>query len=586
MPRSISESYVGTHFSHDAAVCVMPAGAAVSETELLLKERFTRVKHDHGHLDLLAFAMPAGVRARAGLIAGNPGFWDPYEDHGLSVGPALKSVYENFIKLAGLEFLSPFYPRTRRLTHHYCHARAAAALSPFERALILVNDGRGDFRRGFPSGHEEILKFPAPPDLSGEACEFYTVYKQSGSRLECAMKEWQRSGDGYTLIDGPEIRDRRSMGAFYCGSGLYIFNDLFQEGKVMGLAAYGRPEALKIGKKENFFRELGEENRFRGRGKREWESSGRFEHYADVAAAVQGHFEEWLLGTAADLKRRFPEAENLILTGGCALNCAANMKLAESGLFSSVYVPPFPGDESIAFGAAAALRYAEFGEPWRPLSWESQTGSFGSAKSAPKEKTCLEVFKGWKTRRLDDPAAVAAAALAEGKIIAWFQGRSESGPRALGSRSILADPSRPGMRDYLNACVKGREGFRPYGCSVLWEDAAEYFEVPNGFESPFMSFAPKVREAYRGRLKEVVHADGTSRIQTVRPGQNPPFRRLLEGMKRRTGAGCALNTSLNVMGEPIVETLADLRRFLEKTPVDAAVAGNVLVVNRARRDAA
>jgi len=580
MFRFGSGSYVGAHFGHDASVCIMPGAAAITETDILLKERFTRIKHDTGHLDILALLIPGGLIVRKDRVAGNPSLWEPL------IGPSAAAVrdmlksYDGFVELAGTPFLSPTYPHARRLTHHYCHARAAVALSPFENALVLVNDGSGDLRSAFPPDHEEILKFSRATRASpGEAAEFYTVYRQSGSRLDCVMKEWQNPGNVYDLIDGPGFRGRRSMGVFYYGSSLYVFNAPWQEGKVMGLAAYGHPEALKIGRKEDFFIKLGREKRFLGRGKREWENSGRFEHYADVAAAVQGYFEKWLLELAADLKRRFPEEENLILTGGCALNCAANMKLAEAGLFSSIYVPPFPGDDSIAFGAASGLRYGEFGEPWRPLSWESQTASFGSAKSAPEEKACRKVFQGWETRRLNDPAA-AAAWLAKGKIIAWFQGRSESGPRALGCRSLLADPSRPGMKDRLNGFVKGRESFRPYGCSVIWEEAAEYFDVPRGFESPFMSFTPRVREPYRDRLKEIVHADGTSRIQTVRLSQNPLFYRLLEEMKRRTGVGCVLNTSLNVMGEPIVETLADLRRFLEKTPVDAAVAGNLLISNR------
>jgi carbamoyltransferase len=167
--------------------------------------------------------------------------------------------------------------------------------------------------------------------------------------------------------------------------------------------------------------------------------------------------------------------------------------------------------------------------------------------------------------------------LARKWLIAWFHGRSESGPRALGNRSILARVDVPGLKDDLNARVKGRESFRPYGSSVLQEHAAEYFEVPSDFEAPFMSFAPRVKPKYAELLKEVTHVNGTSRIQTVSEGQNPRYRALIQALGDLTGLYCVLNTSLNIMGEPIVETMQDAKRFLEGTPVDALVLEDVVI---------
>jgi carbamoyltransferase len=161
--------------------------------------------------------------------------------------------------------------------------------------------------------------------------------------------------------------------------------------------------------------------------------------------------------------------------------------------------------------------------------------------------------------------------------VAWFQGRSESGPRALGNRSILARPDVTGLKDKLNKSIKFRESFRPYGCSVIQEKAHLYFDIDQNFNNPYMSFAIKVREEHKELLKEVSHIDGTSRMQTVKIGQNEKFYRLLERFGEKSGLPCLLNTSLNVMDEPIVETIQDVRRFMENTPTDYLVINDFLI---------
>jgi carbamoyltransferase len=558
-----TEAYIGLNKGHDGGVCLLPVHESPLGMELLLKERFTRVKHAGGELNQLLFKVVDKVVVVPERIAetsfrGAEQMWNAREP------------YFEILRRCGLgAYTIQFNPKLRLFTHHYAHARAAATLSPFSNSLIIVFDGSGNCRSDFAAGHPEITCFP-PPSVPGTPLESCTVYRQTGSRLECVLKEWQ-------FFDN--MTGHKGLGWLFTLAAVHIFNDRWAEGKVMGLAALGRPDVYTVRTREELFGKLGDGNAFRGRGKRPWEECGRVQYYADIARAVQEHFERSLFELAEKLKQRFPDEENLILTGGCALNCIANMKLVDKGLFKSFYVPPFPGDDSVALGSACALRYENESEPWSPCPWEDQIPNFGPRESAPSAAACRDIFKGWTLRELSDPAAEAARLLSRGKIVAWFQGRSESGPRALGFRSILADPGRPEIQDYLNERVKGREKFRPYGCSVLWEDAATYFEIPRGFESPFMSFAPRVRGPWRERLGGIAHADGTSRIQTVRKSQNPLLHRCLEEMRRVRGIGCVLNTSLNVMGEPIVETLADLRRFLEKTPMDAAVAGNILIEN-------
>ncbi|HVA66800.1 MAG TPA: carbamoyltransferase C-terminal domain-containing protein [Elusimicrobiota bacterium] len=563
---------------HHASVCLSPVGGPPEESQIFLKERFTRIKGVGSPIDGL-LAMPEVLESAdedGALIAESS-----YGERPALVEDELerKTGYFKLLETLDLrrkgllKFFSRYNPEVRFLSHHYCHARAAAALSPYSKALILVADGVGSNAKIFDPGHREISGSFAPAECryspTGVTAESVTVYLQERSQLRCVHKEWQQ-------ITKSGLKPKSDgLGALYAWAASYIFNSGLASGKVMGLAAYGTP--AKIKNRADFFERLGWDKSFKGVSKEEWEQDGKFRFYADAAASVQSHFEESLLILIRKMKDAFPDVGNLILTGGCALNCVANMKAFDKGLFSSIYVPPFPGDESISFGAAQALRADVLGSHWAPLAWERQVPNFGPEQSAPTPAAIKAAFKGMPARELGDPADAAARLLAKGKIVGWFQGRSESGPRALGCRSILAAPGTKGLRDDLNRRIKKRESFRPYGCSVLWERAHEYFAAPRGFESPFMSFAPAIRAPWREALSEVAHIDGTSRIQTVRAEQNPLFHRLIEKFGLRAGTHCVLNTSLNVAGEPLAETLADLRRFFESAPVDCVIAGNILI---------
>jgi carbamoyltransferase len=170
-----------------------------------------------------------------------------------------------------------------------------------------------------------------------------------------------------------------------------------------------------------------------------------------------------------------------------------------------------------------------------------------------------------------------AKILADGEIVAWFQGRSECGPRALGHRSILANPIHPGIKERLNRSVKFRESFRPYGCTIQWEKAHHFFDLDVAFEGPFMSFSIPVKSQFQEVLKEILHIDGTSRIQTLHEEQNPTLHALLGQMEIHTGFPILLNTSLNIMNEPIVETIHDIKRFMEESVLDYLVIENFII---------
>ncbi|MBC7537173.1 MAG: hypothetical protein H7281_00005, partial [Bacteriovorax sp.] len=313
---------------------------------------------------------------------------------------------------------------------------------------------------------------------------------------------------------------------------------------------------------------------------KEWEESIHFNGYCNLAATVQQELEKDYHSLLISMKQKFPAYENIILTGGCALNCTNNAKILDSKMFNKIYVLPFPGDESISLGLASQMYYQDNFQIWEPLSFEKQVAYLGPISSMPNEEKLVSILETKKIKFIfsEDIISNAIDDLITGKIIGWFQGRSESGPRALGNRSILARPDRNGLKDYLNTNIKFRENFRPYGCSVTHEKASEYFEIDSGFDNPYMSYALRVRSQFKELLNEVSHTDGTSRMQTVRESQNPLFYELISRFGKSSNLYCLLNTSLNIMGEPIVETMEDAVNFFEKTNVDSMYIGKIKLI--------
>ncbi|HUP56699.1 MAG TPA: carbamoyltransferase C-terminal domain-containing protein [Bdellovibrionota bacterium] len=561
----------------NSSACVFRPGGAPGEQrpriELALSERLLRKKAAGTWPEAAIGALGLGDEPLA--IAENRDVLSPAEQE-----RALDRSFPFFdhLKRAGLaRFSSRFNPELEFVTHHRCHAMAAVAMSPFEKCVIVVMDGAGSLRRDFSETQardEGIAEHSVSPD-SHEEC---SVYLHDRGRLRGVRKRWRVFRRG---VRATEHTFSEGSGILYEKVAEYVFNSGRAAGKVMGLASFGSPSAaIPNGGRWDFVDGLDWSRAFQGGSKKDWEESGRFAEFANLAASAQQDFEAGYFELLREIRSAYPGYDRLILTGGCALNCTANGKLLATGLFNEVYVPPFPGDESIGLGAASWLYYIKEGYPWLPLPPSEQHGYFGPRSSVPSEGEVDRVFAGLEIRKPPSITRYVAGLLAEGKILGWYQGRSESGPRALGNRSILADPRVAGLKDRLNREVKFREAFRPYGASCTFESVRTWFDVPAAFDSPFMSFAVRPRPEQRELLKEVCHVDGTSRIQTVRPGQNPLFHELLTEFGAMTGLPCLLNTSLNVMGEPIVESMADARAFLEKTPVDGIAVGEHFVRRR------
>lgn len=442
------------------------------------------------------------------------------------------------------------------VSHHEAHAWAAALFCPFESALLFILDGAGT--------------------KSEQGYEYLSLFRWKNRKLELLEKKFLH----FTPSKIPGQNFCEGVGIFYEKASEFIFNSKTEAGKVMGLAPFGKSRGV-ITDYAAFLESLDWSKQYAGKTKAEWQASPHMEYYQDLAATVQESFEFFVMNYLEGVRKRYPEDKNLIFTGGCALNCTLNGKLAAGKLFDRIYIPSNPGDESIGLGCAASYFFEEFPDNWSPTPWENVSSSRGLLSSVADEHDIRETFQGFDINRPPDLIGETAKLLASGEVIAWVQGRSECGPRALGNRSILAAPSRPDLKSYLNKHIKFREEFRPYGCTVPWELAHEYFAVRDGFENPFMSFAVPVKAEHQNALAPVTHIDGTSRMQTLHESQNPLFHQLLHRMKKIGGLPVLLNTSLNVMNEPIVETAADARRFLESSQVRTLVIGQFIIRKKA-----
>jgi carbamoyltransferase len=436
------------------------------------------------------------------------------------------------------------------LDHHLCHAASCFLVSPFEEAAILTMDGYGE-------------------------------------RTSVLMAH----GRGTTITPLKRIEFPHSLGAFYAALTQYLgYRANCDEGKVMALAALGSPTYAE--KMRKLFR-LADDGTFEAdlsyfsyyqQGHRRY--SGRFEeafgperspeeeltqrHY-DVAAAGQIALEEVALHLGRWLRRQ-AGCRRVCLAGGVALNCVANSRLlAESG-FEDMFVLPAAGDDGTSLGAALYLHHGILG---KPRDFVLEHPYWGPEHSGEEIESLLRASKVQYRdlgKKLPDTVA---GLLSDGRFVGWFQGRMEIGPRALGARSILADPRPEGVKERLNFEVKHREAFRPYAPAVLEERCGDYFEPDT--PSPFMLRVQKVRPGKAKAIPGVVHVDGTARAQTVGKSTAPLFRRTIEAFERRTGVPMVLNTSLNVRGEPMVCTPRDALRCFYSTGLDALAIGPFLV---------
>jgi carbamoyltransferase len=536
---------------HDPAAALVVDGEVVAAAE---EERFSRRKHGKRPVPFSAWELPElsarWCLAAAGLEPGDldavaysydPALVRPAEELGLSdPWDHLRTTYAGHAPgflattLPGLDPAAVQY-----VPHHIAHAASAGLAAPFRSSSVLVLDGRGEavshLAGRYEDGQLSVLASQALPHSLG------LLYEDVTEHLG-----FLRSSDEY---------------------------------KVMALASYGQPR---------FLAELREAIRATGDGgfvttgvdwstlvKRRAKDEEWTQDHADLAASVQLRLEQVLLDLVRWLHAQTGDRD-LTMAGGVALNCVANSRIAREGPFARVWVQPAAGDAGTALGGA--LHLAELGGDRTEPMPGADLGRGWTEEEVEAWLTTARV----DYERPRDVADAVAAELAANGVIAWFQGRSEYGPRALGHRSLLAHPGHPANLERLND-VKGREQFRPVAPMVLAERAQEIFRGP--MPSPYMLFVHGVDPAWRDRIPAVVHVDGTARIQTVDRSDEPLVARMLECFERRTGLPVVVNTSLNTAGRPMVDDPRDALECFGSAPVDLLAIGP-FVVRRQRPGAA
>jgi carbamoyltransferase len=557
----------------DAAAALVRHGNVVAAAA---QERFDGIKHSSAFpIDAVRFCLTmAGVPA-SGLSA---------VAHSFSYGDcepvfATEEFYADFYRralspevnrehaerLLGVDLADRYLP----VEHHLAHAASAYYPSGQSESLVLVSDGLGE-------------------------------------RNSATVWHWTRDGRAVRLREVPAID---SIGMLYGIFTMYLgfrFSD--GEYKVMGLAPWGDPGSTAARILRDFVEILPdgayrvplllrdvtavEKETHRGAiaaieavfGPRRQAGDPITSRHKDIAAGLQAVLQMVQLHVLAYF-RELTGLSTVAMAGGVALNCSFNGALLRSGLFDQVYVQPAAGDDGAALGAALVAAERLHGRPVPGSSTLLGPGFDDDECRAAARAVPPEHVKMVEARDEEEVIEKALELIVTGAIVGWFAGRMEFGPRALGNRSILADPRRPDMRARINELVKKREGFRPFAPAVTAEDAGRYFEMADGTERQFreMLFVAYVREQHRPDLPAVTHVDGTARVQTVFEDENPRFWRLLDAMGRATGYPILLNTSFNVAGQPIVRTPQEAVDTFWRAGLDALVLGSSLLIRRPDR---
>lgn len=551
---------------HDGAAALLTKGHVVAAAA---EERFCRRKHT-GEFPKLAMQYclaNAGIKIEDIDEIVHAFDYRPYQRL-YQFDPISRLQYETVFSreaiLARLNTEFPDFPDDRliQVEHHLAHAASAFFTSGWNDCLVIVVDGMGE-------------------------ADGASIFHGKDNQLE-------RLG---------RVSALDSIGILYSVITLHLgFDFNSDEYKIMGMAPYGDPSRFK-----SFFDEsvqLQDDGSIRipllklnnSREERETYAATRrhldqhlierrhpdgdiLQEHRDVAAALQDCLDQAMIHLCGTFSRT-TGLKRLALAGGVALNCTANGHLIRSGLFEEVYVYPAAGDDGAAVGAAllrGASRQAVENRrcpiPFLGPSYEQTEVEAALEKYQDRVETTAYIS-------LEETCTAAATRIADGMVIAWHRGRMEFGPRALGNRSILADPSHPEMRDRVNQMVKKRESFRPFAPAVTIEEVDKWFEVDKGQELPYMTVIVPVRLDHRQELPAITHVNGSARVQTVSHQGNPDFHTLLQSVGKATGREMVLNTSFNVKGQPIVNTPEEAIETFLGTNIDCLFVENNLVIRK------
>jgi carbamoyltransferase len=588
-------------FYHDSAAALLVDGRIVAAAQ---EERFTRKKHDADFPEqAIAFCLREG-----GLTPERLDYIVFYEKPLTKFDRLLETYlayaprgFRSFCKAMPTWMKEKLHlPRILRqslpglkgrlvfLDHHESHAASAFFPSPFEEAAILTLDAVGEWStttRGFGVGNRltltDHLQFPHSLGLLYSAFTYYCGFRVNSGEYKL-MGLAPYGNPSYTDAIYKHLIDLKPDGSFWLNMDYFSY--------CHGLTMTNR----------RFERLFG--------GPPRSPESQLVQRHMDLAASIQAVTEEVFLRLGWDLHRK-TAMKHLVMAGGVALNCVANGRLLREGPFDDIWIQPAAGDAGGALGAALFVWHQLLEKPRNPMPGDCQFGSLlGPRFSNAYVKRLLAKEEALHQRITSEAELLehVAQLLADGKVIGWFQGRMEFGPRALGARSILGDPRAPGMQAKMNLKIKFRESFRPFAPAVLREQAAEWFDLPPGKESPYMLLVAKlcpehqlpvplrqqaimVRDpdlrhrinVVRSKVPAITHVDYSARLQTVDEERNPRFYRLLQEFHRLTGCPMLVNTSFNVRGEPIVCTPEDAYRCFQATEMDALVIEDFVVEKRA-----
>jgi carbamoyltransferase len=546
--RIQEDSYsLPTDAAHDAAAVLLEDGRVVAAIE---EERLSRIKHSN-KAPFTAIRFCLEQRGVSLEDVDRVAYYcdEKYMDH--RVRRSQVDTPEGARGLLRMLLWSEFghdvgAERIRFVGHHRAHAASAYFMSGFDSALVVTLDGSGD-----------------------DLCSTF----------------WQGEGNALHLLREVPTKGR-SLGLFYESVIRFLGYRLFDEYKVMGLAPYGDPARFReqVSRMYSLRPEgewafhfdkvdaLHEVMKPRRRGE------PFTQEHKDLAAALQQGLEEVAFHILGHYQKMSGQTR-LCLAGGVAHNSTMNGKVLHSGLFERVFVQPAAHDAGCALGAAITAwhdaRPEGRAEPLRHVYWGSDIGTDAHLRQTLQRWSPFVTAK-----RVDDVCQAAAELLAGGKVLGWAQGRSEFGPRALGNRSIIADPRPEENKTVINAMVKKREGYRPFAPAILEEEAQAYFDIPEGVTLPFMTTVVGVKEDKRALLGATTHVDGSARVQTVSRETNPRFWDLLQKFKALTGVPVLLNTSFNNNAEPIVDSAEDAVVCFLTTKLQGLVVGDYVVEKR------
>ena len=580
-------------FFHDAAAALLNDGEIVAAAE---EERFTRKKHDYNFPEkAIDFCL------RRAQITGNEldsvvFFEKPFLKleriltTAASSYPSSSVVFQNAMitwlrdklwikgKLANYLKLDP--QKIIFCEHHLSHAASSFFCSPFSDAAILTVDGVGEWATAtFGEGHGTDLKLLGEIRFPHSLGLLYSAFT---ALLGFEVNEGEYKVMGMAPFGRPEYRDKVAKlirlgkdGSFQLDMKYFCFDrsatDTYNEKFVELL---GPPRAPEL----PFFTEDSGYPSYFGTKPIDFKQQAQTnQHYANIAASVQSVTEDVLLHMARHLQER-TGLKRLCLAGGVALNSVANSHILREAGFDEIFVQPAAGDAGGALGAALWGYHVVEGRPRKFEMTHAYWGEDHSDSSVVDYLTSQSV----KHETFDNEDALcrkAVTALEAGSVVGWMQGRFEWGPRALGNRSILADPRRAAMKEIVNTKIKFREPFRPFAPSVLIDRASDFFEARIAQQLParFMAMVADVNPAAKEKIPAVTHVDGTARLQTVLPETNPLYSRLLSEFEQATGIPILLNTSFNLRGEPIVNTPAETLSSFARSGMDMVVLGNTIV---------